>query len=146
MALAGRVSEEIFFGEEAVTSGASDDFQKVTRLAQAYVTSYGMSESVGTISYPMSDDRFSKPFSEATAKLIDEEVRNIVSRAHKRTLDLLLAHKEGLIKVADRLLTKEVITYQEVEELLGPRPFPDKHLDLSIFKKNLESNLPETTV
>jgi AFG3 family protein len=126
MTLAGRVSEEIFFGKEAVTSGASDDFQKVTKLAQAYVASYGMSASLGTVSYPLDEDRLSKPFSEATAQLIDEEIRSVINRAHDRTTELLIKHKNGMVLIAQRLLTKEVITYNEVEEILGPRPFATK--------------------
>ena len=131
MALAGRVSEEMFFGREAITTGASDDFRKVTGMAQAYVASYGMSEKLGTVAYPIEEDRLSKPFSEYTAKMIDDEVRAIVGVAYERTRTLLESHKQGLIDVAQRLLTKEVITYSEVEEILGPRPYQSKSLDLS---------------
>ncbi|GAO48366.1 hypothetical protein G7K_2539-t1 [Saitoella complicata NRRL Y-17804] len=130
MALAGRVSEEIFFSGDAITSGASDDFQKVTRMAQAMVSQYGMSENIGTVSYTQ-EEGYQKPFSEATGKMIDDEVRALVKAAHKRTHELLLQHKDGLVKVANRLLEKEVITFAEVEELLGPRPYASKHMDLS---------------
>jgi len=70
MALAGRVSEEIFFGDEAVGSGASDDFRKVTQWATTYVTTWGMSKRVGPVYYASNPDEIQKPFSEETAKII----------------------------------------------------------------------------
>lgn len=139
MALAGRVSEEIFFGPEKITSGASDDFQKVTRMAQAYVTQYGMSPTVGTIAYPIDTrETVQKPFSEATAQMIDEEIRKLVKHAYERTKKLLLEHKQGLENIAQRLLQKEVITYNEVETILGPRPYAYKHLNISELMRQSE--------
>ncbi|EPX72779.1 m-AAA protease [Schizosaccharomyces octosporus yFS286] len=141
MALAGRVSEEVFFGTDKITSGASDDFQKVTRMAQAYVTQFGMSPSVGTISYPMdSRESVQKPFSEATAQIIDEEIRKLVKFAYERTRNLLIEHKEGLENIAKRLLEKEVITYSEVEGILGPRPYAHRHMDISGIMRQYGNN------
>jgi AFG3 family protein len=131
MALAGRVSEEMFFGGDRVTSGASDDFQKVTKMATSYVSSFGMSEKIGTVHYPVDNESFNKPYSDQTARLIDDEVREIVKSAYQRTRDTLEKHKEGLIKVAETLLDKEVLSYKEVEAILGPRPDGANKLDLS---------------
>ena len=131
MALAGRVSEEMFFGVDQVTSGASDDFNKVTKMANSYVSSYGMSEKVGTVSYPMDNEQIQKPFSEQTARMIDEEVRDVVKTAYQRTRDILETHREGLVNIANYLLEKEVMSYKDVERILGPRPDGANKLDLS---------------
>lgn len=131
MALAGRVSEEMFFGGEQVTSGASDDFNKVTKMATSYVSSFGMSDKIGTVSYPVDNEQIQKPFSDQTARMIDEEVRDVIKTAYQRTRDTLEKHKDGLIAVAQRLLDKEVLSYREVEKILGPRPDGANKLDLS---------------
>lgn len=131
MALAGRVSEEMFFGGDQVTSGASDDFNKVTKMATSYVSSFGMSDKIGTVSYPMDNEQIQKPFSDQTARMIDEEVRDVIKGAYQRTRDTLEKHKDGLIAVAQRLLDKEVLSYKEVEGILGPRPDGANKLDLS---------------
>lgn len=131
MALAGRVSEEMFFGGDKVTSGASDDFNKVTKMATSYVSSFGMSEKIGTVSYPMDNEQIQKPFSDQTARMIDEEVRDVIKTAYQRTRDTLEKHKDGLISVAQTLLDKEVLSYKEVEKILGPRPEGANRLDLS---------------
>lgn len=131
MALAGRVSEEMFFGGDQVTSGASDDFNKVTKMATSYVSSFGMSDKIGTVSYPMDNEQIQKPFSDQTARMIDEEVRDVIKNAYQRTRDTLESHKDGLIKVAQTLLDKEVLSYKEVEKILGPRPDGANKLDLS---------------
>ncbi|KAF2139731.1 uncharacterized protein K452DRAFT_310626 [Aplosporella prunicola CBS 121167] len=124
MALGGRVSEELHF--ETVTSGASDDFNKVTRMATAMVTKWGMSRKIGYIYYE--DDgqqQLHKPFSEETAKNIDAEVRRIVEEAHKQCRDLLTARKKEVGIVAEELLRKEMLTRDDLERLLGKRPFDD---------------------
>lgn len=136
MALGGRVSEELHF--PSVTSGAHDDFKKVTQMADAMVTSLGMSKKIGYLSYDQSDDgglQVNKPFSETTARNIDSEVKRIVNEAHETCQELLSRHLDKVDKVAQELLNKEAITREDMIRLLGPRPFPerneafDKYLD-----------------
>ncbi|KAL3859043.1 hypothetical protein ACJMK2_009281 [Sinanodonta woodiana] len=127
MALGGRVSEEIFFSK--ITTGAQDDLRKVTQSAYAQVVHYGMSAKVGHLSFEMPQDGqpvFDKPYSEETARLIDTEVREIVSTAYTRTKDLLVKHKSEVEKVALRLLEMEKLDKADMVELLGKRPFAEK--------------------
>ncbi|KAI8888329.1 ATP-dependent metallopeptidase Hfl [Backusella circina FSU 941] len=125
MTLGGRVSEQIFF--ESITTGAHDDLQKVTKNAYAQVTTYGMNKQVGPLSFtdPQNDQTFLKPFAEETGTLIDEEVRKLVNHAYKRTVDLLTEKKGDIEKVAQLLLEKEVINREDMENLLGKRPFTE---------------------
>ncbi|KAL4923651.1 ATP-dependent metallopeptidase FtsH/Yme1/Tma family protein [Aspergillus undulatus] len=124
MTLGGRVSEELHF--ETVTSGASDDFNKVTRLATAMVTKFGMSEKLKYIHYEDdSSQQFHKPFSEQTARDIDVEVRRIVDQAYKQCRDLLTAKKKEVGIIAEELLSKEVLSRDDMIRLLGPREWPD---------------------
>lgn len=145
MSLGGRVSEELHFS--SVTSGASDDFKKVTRMATAMVTSLGMSEKVGYINYERKDDNdLTKPYSEVTAQIIDDEVRRIISESYERCRKLLIEKSHEVDLVAQELLSKEVITREDMIRLLGKRPFPeqndafDKYLDLQQEKKNNEGS------
>jgi len=128
MTLGGRAAEEIFFGK--ISTGAQNDLQQITRIATAMVTVYGMSEKVGNISYydPQAENQFSKPYSEETAKIIDEEVRRLIDDSYKRTLSLLSERKGNVEKLAEALLDKEVLFQSDVEALIGPRPYQDKHL------------------
>ena len=124
MILAGRVSEELHF--DTVTSGASDDFNKVTRMATSMVTKWGMSSKIGYLFYE--DDQqqqLHKPFSEATAQNIDSEVRRIVDEAYKQCRDLLTEKKKEIGLVAEELLNKEVIGRDDLVRILGKRPFED---------------------
>ncbi|KAF6201933.1 hypothetical protein GE061_004329 [Apolygus lucorum] len=127
MTLGGRVSEEIFFNR--ITTGAQDDLKKVTESAYAQVVHFGMNEKVGNLSFDLpkpGDMVFEKPYSENTAQIIDSEVRLLVDTAHKRTKELLLSHKSDVGKVAERLLKQEILSRDDMIELLGPRPFPEK--------------------
>jgi AFG3 family protein len=124
MTLGGRVSEELHF--DTVTSGASDDFNKVTRMATAMVTKFGMSSKLGYIYYEEdAQQQLHKPFSEDTARTIDLEVRRIVDEAHKQCLKLLTEKKAEVGIVAEELLSKEVLGRDDLIRLLGPRPYPE---------------------
>lgn len=127
MTLGGRVSEELFFGR--ITTGAQDDLQKVTQSAYSQIVRYGMNAKIGNVSFDTGqpgDAQFSKPYSEDTAQMIDSEVRILIKQAHKRTTDLLVKHKPDVEKVAERLLKNEILSRDDMIELLGPRPFKEK--------------------
>ncbi|KAM3081055.1 AAA ATPase afg3 [Clarireedia jacksonii] len=123
MTLGGRVSEELHF--DTVTSGASDDFNKVTRLATAMVTKWGMSQKLGTLHFEDNENKLHKPFAEATAQTIDSEVRRIVDEAYKKCKDLLTEKKSEIGIIAEELLAKEVLGRDDMVRLLGPRPFDE---------------------
>ncbi|CAI4231601.1 unnamed protein product [Auanema sp. JU1783] len=128
MTLGGRVAEEIFFGR--ITTGAQDDLQKVTQMAYSQVVKFGMSEKVGPLSFETSSPgemSFDKPYSEATAQLIDQEVRDMVFSALNRTRDLLISKRDDIEKVAQRLLEREVLSREDLVEIVGKRPFVEKH-------------------
>lgn len=122
MTLGGRAAEQIFFGK--ISTGASNDLQQVTRTAYSMITVYGMNSKVGNMSYydPQQENQFTKPFSEETGKLIDEEARELVSIAYQRTLDLLTEKRGEVEKLAKELLEKEVLFKSDVEALIGKRP------------------------
>ncbi|XP_052870467.1 AFG3-like protein 2 [Anopheles cruzii] len=127
MTLGGRVSEEIFF--DRITTGAQDDLKKITDSAYAQITRFGMNKKVGNVSFDTSqpgDPMFSKPYSEQTAQIIDEEVRSLIGRAYVRTKELLTKHRPDVEKVAERLLKNEILSRDDMIELLGKRPFPEK--------------------
>ncbi|CAN5950828.1 unnamed protein product [Sphagnum jensenii] len=130
MTLGGRVSEEMHFA--TVTTGASDDFQKVTKMATTMVTQWGMSKALGPLHYNNDQNQWQKPFAEATAQLIDAEVRKLIDQAYKQCTDLLQKKKNEIGIIAKELLRKEVLTREDMIRLLGPRPWPDKE-DFSKF-------------
>ncbi|SSD61799.1 probable Mitochondrial respiratory chain complexes assembly protein YTA12 [Saccharomycodes ludwigii] len=139
MALGGRVSEELHF--PSVTSGASDDFQKVTRMASAMVTELGMSPKLGWVNYQRKNDYdYSKPFSEETAAIVDDEVYRIVQECHDRCESLLKEKENDVEKIAQLLLKKEVLTREDMIHLLGKRPFPERN---DAFDKYLNSKETE---
>ncbi|KAK9472415.1 peptidase family M41-domain-containing protein [Dipodascopsis tothii] len=137
MTLGGRVSEELHF--ESVTSGASDDFKKVTRMATAMVTQLGMSKAVGLVHFDNDGQSFNKPFSEETATLIDTEVRRIVNVAYDNCRALLDSKRAEIRLVAEELLSKEVINRDDMIRLLGERPFKERN---DAFEKYIHGKSP----
>ena len=124
MTLGGRASEELIFGK--ISTGALSDLERITKMAYSIVTVYGMNDKIGNISYydsKQSDYNFTKPYSEETARTIDEEVRKIVDKAYQRAKELLTKKKKELEIVAKELLEKEIIFQNDLERLIGKRPF-----------------------
>lgn len=126
MTLGGRAAEEIFFGK--ISTGAQNDLQQVTRIAYSMITVYGMNPKVGNVSFydPAQENSFTKPYSEETGKLIDNEVRALIDQAYDRTKQLLSQRKTEVENLAHALLDKEVLHQQDVEELIGKRPYEEK--------------------
>ncbi len=124
-AMGGRAAESIMYGK--VSTGALSDLEKVTKQATAMVTVYGLNEKIGNISYydssGQSEYSFGKPYSEHTAKMIDEEVRNIVEIQYERAKRILTENKDKLTALATQLLEKEVIFKEDLEKIFGDRPF-----------------------
>ncbi|AHW59777.1 cell division protease FtsH [Draconibacterium orientale] len=129
-ALGGRAAEEITFGK--ISSGAQNDLEKVTKQAYAMVSIFGMSEKVGNISFydstGQSDYSFTKPYSEKTAELIDEEVKILIDSQYQRAKQVLKENSEGHAKLANLLLEREVIFSEDLEEIFGKRPWDKKHV------------------
>jgi AFG3 family protein len=126
MTLGGRAAEDIFFGK--ISTGAQNDLQQITRIAYAMVTVYGMNDKVGNVSFydPQQETSFTKPYSEETSKIIDQEVRKLIDDAYIATKKLLTEKKEQVAKLAEALLFKEVLFQSDVEALIGKRPFEEK--------------------
>ena len=139
MTLGGRASEEIFFNK--ISTGAQNDLQQITRTAYAMVTVYGMNEKVGNISFydPQQETAFTKPYSDETARLIDDEVRKLIDSAYDRTKQLLTEKKAEVEKLANALLEKEVLFQSDVEALIGKRPFEEKKV---LTDENVHTTAP----
>ncbi len=126
-ALGGRAAEEITFGK--ISTGALSDLEKVTKQAYAMVSIYGLNKKIGNRSYYDSsgESQFTKPYSEDTARVIDEEVSKLIEKAYEKAKEILSAHKDKLDRLAQRLLEKEVIFKDDLEEILGKRQWADRH-------------------
>ena len=124
-ALGGRAAEKVMF--DKISTGALSDLEKVTRQARAIVSIYGLNDTLGNITYYDSSGQaeynFTKPYSEKTAQKIDREISQIIEKEYQRAVDLLAASKDKLIQLADRLLEKEVIFKDDLENILGKRPY-----------------------
>ena len=107
-------------------SGAQDDLQKVTRSAYDQITKFGMNDKVGNVSFEEDKSGMNPVYSEHTSQIIDEEAKKLISAAMDRTIKLLTEHKEDVIKLAEHLLEKEIVSRDDIIELLGPRPFAEK--------------------
>ncbi|MBO9152653.1 ATP-dependent zinc metalloprotease FtsH [Chitinophaga sp. GCM10012297] len=123
MTLGGRVIEDLVFGK--ISTGAQNDLQVITRMAYAMVTVYGMNDKVGNVSFydPNSEQAFTKPYSEETAKMIDTEVRLLIEKAYARTKALLSERLDNVKLLAQELLKKEVLYKDDLERLIGKRPY-----------------------
>ena len=134
-ALGGRAAEELVFGK--ISTGALSDLEKITKQAYAMVSFFGMSESVGNISFydssGQSDFGFTKPYSEKTAELIDKEVKEIIDESYLRAKSVLKDHMKGLTELAEILLEKEVIFSEDLERIFGKRK-------ADIVKEEMEKN------
>jgi cell division protease FtsH len=138
--LAGRAAEQLIFGE--ISTGAQNDLDKVTSTAYSMVVIYGMTEKVGNVSYYelMKNETFQKPYSDETARVIDEEVKQIIDKEYDRVLALLKEKSEELHKVAQVLLEKEVIVKDDMVELIGERPFEETKPILEVKEESAPAN------
>ena len=123
--MGGRAAEQVVFGQ--ISTGALSDLEKVTKQAFAMVTYYGLDEVVGNLSYYDStgqqDYALTKPYSEKTAEVIDQEVSKLVEKAYQEALDILSTHRDGLAQLANKLIEKEVIFSEDLEHIFGKRPW-----------------------
>ncbi|KAK1312381.1 hypothetical protein QJS10_CPA07g00167 [Acorus calamus] len=144
MTLGGRASEEVLLGK--ISTGAQNDLEKVTKMTYAQVAIYGFSEKVGLVSFPQREDGFemSKPFSSQTGAIIDTEVRDWVTKAYKRTVELIREHKEHVAQIAELLLEKEVLHQEDLVRVLGERPFESAEpTNYDVFKKGFAEEVDD---
>ncbi|WP_430613481.1 ATP-dependent zinc metalloprotease FtsH [Flavobacterium sp. JP2137] len=130
--MGGRAAERIIFDQ--ISTGALSDLEKVTKQAKAMITIYGLNEKIGNVTYydssGQNDYNFSKPYSEETAKTIDQEISNLIEQQYQRAIELLELNREKLIQLADLLCEKEVIFNQDLEDIFGKRPFDKEEIIL----------------
>lgn len=134
-AMGGRAAEKIMFNK--ISTGALSDLEKVTKQAQAMVTVYGLNDKIGNISYYDSrgEQSFTKPYSEATARIIDEEVSKVIEQAYVKAQEILNLNKNKLTELAEALLKDEVIFKVDVERILGPRPFEEEVVGVKLIEE-----------
>lgn len=141
-ALGGRAAEQIMFGK--ISTGALSDLEKVTKQAYAMISVYGLSEKLGNISYydstGQSDYSFSKPYSEKTAQLIDDEVSELIEKCYNRTLDILDKNKDKLTLLAEKLLEKEVLFRDDLEAIFGKSAFEEELKEEKKISKKVTPN------
>ncbi len=124
MTFGGRAAEKIIFGK--ISTGAQSDLDQATKMAYSMISVFGMNEKVGQVSfYGMENGGFTKPYSDETSAMIDEEVRKLVNSQYERAQQLLLERRDELEKLAQQLLDKEVLLKSDVEKLIGKRPYED---------------------
>ena len=143
--LAGRAAEEIFLGR--ISTGAANDLERITQLAYAMVVYYGMSDKLPNVNYSkIQGDAYgiSKPYSNKTSELIDEEVNAIIAQQYQRAKDLLQEKAEGHKALSDLLLEAEVIYTEDVERLLGTRQWTSRADEIKAANEERENKLPET--
>ena len=143
-ALGGRAAESIIFNK--ISTGALSDLEKVTKQAYAMVSIYGLNKRVGNISYYDSQGRemFTKPYSEDTAKIIDEEVSKLIEAQYNRAIELLTENQEKLKELANKLLTSEVIFKEDLKNIFGKRPW-DKEENVDVKSSEQETEVANNT-
>lgn len=146
-ALGGRAAEEITFGK--ISTGALSDLEKVTKQAYAMVSIYGLNEKIGNISYydAQGNNQFTKPYSDDTARIIDEEASNLIESQYQRALTILRENEDKLILLAEKLLEKEVIFKEDLVAIFGEREWDKKPVDEKIEEAEVveETTATETT-
>jgi cell division protease FtsH len=146
MTLGGRAAEEVVFGK--ITTGALSDLERITKSAYGMISIYGMNDKIGNVSFYDSKGQgemsFTKPYSEDTAKTIDEEVKKLIEGAYLRTKELLIEKREELEKVAQELLKKEILHQSDLVELIGKRPF-EKLTNYQEFMDKIDTPAEVTT-
>ncbi|VAW16515.1 Cell division protein FtsH [hydrothermal vent metagenome] len=149
--LGGRAAEKVIFN--AISTGALSDLEKVTKQARAMVTVYGLNDKIGNITYYDSSGQneynFSKPYSEETARTIDQEISKIIEKQYLRAIQVLTENKDKLITLAERLLEKEVIFKEDLEKIFGKRPFDKQQFDETdqdVTEKNTKDQKENTSV
>jgi AFG3 family protein len=125
MTLGGRVAEDIVFGR--ISTGAQNDLERITKMAYAMVSIYGMNAKVGNVSFydPNNEYGFTKPYSDKTAEMIDIEVRNMIDECYVATKKLLSEKRDMLEKLSHLLLEKEILFPHDLEGILGPHPYAE---------------------
>jgi len=135
--LGGRAAEKVVFNK--ISTGALSDLEKVTRQARAMVSIYGLNDTIGNITYydstGQAEYNFTKPYSEITAQKIDHEISQIIESQYMRAIDILKTSKDKLMQLADRLLEKEVIFKDDLEQILGKRPYQTNDEKIEAAKK-----------
>ena len=126
MTLGGRASEELLIGK--ISTGAQNDLERITQMAYGVVSTYGMNAEVGLVSFPQNDQQLDKPYSDETAMVIDREARALIDGCMERTRELLREKESLVIDVAEALLKKEVLNLEDLESILGKRPFISEEL------------------
>ena len=117
--MGGRAAEKLFCGN--MTTGASDDLSKATKLAYGMVAGYGFDEEVGPVNYQQEEEGFQKPYSEATGKAIDDQARRILKESMVNAVKMLEANREKMVRIAELLLERETITSVDMEAICGKR-------------------------
>ncbi len=147
MALGGRAAEDIVFGK--ITTGALSDLEKITKIAYNMVSIYGMNEKIGNVSFYDSKGQgemsFTKPYSDHTAQMIDEEVKKLIETAYTDTKNLLIQHRDKLDIIAHELLKREILYQQDLVDLIGERPFA-KETVYAEFMNKKPASLAEAPV
>ena len=144
--MAGRAAEEVFFGK--ISTGALNDIERATKMAQSLVVYYGMSPLLGNISFydstGQNDYGFTKPFSEKTAEIIDQEVKRMVEEAYSRAKDIILNHRNQMDELAGKLYEKEVLFREDLERIYGPREADLAKQQLEAASQEEPQQLPPT--
>lgn len=144
MTLGGRVAEDIVFGR--ISTGAQNDLERITKMAYAMVSIYGMNSKVGNVSFydPNNEYGFTKPYSDRTAEMIDVEVRNMIESCYNKTKQLLLDKRDKLEELSQVLLKREILFQHDLEEILGKRPYETaKAIEETTAASNDTQQVPE---